>query len=60
MGSFSILLIDSVSPKTVGLSSTNSKAVCQMTASAVHHFSGVAVYYSLQGGYRYKVVDEIL
>ena len=33
MGSFSVLLIDSVPPKTVGLLSTNGKAVCQMTAT---------------------------
>ena len=33
MGSFSILLIDSASPKTAGLLSTNSKAVCQMKAT---------------------------
>ena len=33
MGSFSILLIDSVPPKTVGLLSTNGKAVSQMTAT---------------------------
>jgi len=33
VGSFSILLIDSGPPKTVGLLSTNSKAECQMTAT---------------------------
>ena len=33
MGSFSVLLIDSVPPKTVGLLSTNGKAVCQMIAT---------------------------
>ena len=32
MGSFSVLLIDSVPPKTVCLLSINGKAVCQMTA----------------------------
>ena len=60
MGSFSALLIDSVPPKTVGLLSTNGKAVCQMTATEETISVGVAVYYSLQGGYRCKVVDEIL
>ena len=33
MGWFSVLLIDSVPPKTVGLLSSNGKAVCQMTAT---------------------------
>ena len=32
MGSFSVLLIDSVPPKTVCFLSINGKAVCQMTA----------------------------